>query len=113
MRPYKILVIDQTTVLLENQSLRIESNACEMDVISSTEEALKKDISQYNLLLVGYEKGIATNLSSTKELHRKTNLGGIPIIAFTHAQLKSKHSDSSAIGAEQYMELWREIGFDL
>ena len=49
MNPYKILVVDDEEDLCEILQFNLETEGYTVDVANSAEEALKKDLTAYNL----------------------------------------------------------------
>ena len=57
MNPYRILVVDDEEDLCEILQYNLETEGYAVDVAYSAEEALKKDITSYNLLLLDVMMG--------------------------------------------------------
>lgn len=113
MNPYKILVIDCLRETPTSKSFYLDKKNGGLDIISSTEEAITKDISQYNLLLIGEISGTVSGIDVERELFKKSDIAGVPVVSFTANQLQKMYPDCTDVSAEQYMGLWRQIGFDL
>ena len=52
MNPYRILVVDDEEDLCEILQFNLETEGYQVDVAYSAEEALKKNITDYNLFLL-------------------------------------------------------------
>ena len=57
MNPYRILVVDDEEDLCEILQFNLETEGYQVDVAYSAEEALKKNITDYNLLLLDVMMG--------------------------------------------------------
>ena len=57
MNDYRILVVDDEEDLCEILKFNLENEGYEVDTANSAEEALKMDISSYNLLLLDVMMG--------------------------------------------------------
>ena len=57
MNPYRILVVDDEEDLCEILQFNLETEGYQVDVAYSAEEALKKNITDYNILLLNVMMG--------------------------------------------------------
>ena len=57
MKNYRILVVDDEEDLCEILKFNLETEGFEVDTANSAEEALKKDLSVYNLLMLDIMMG--------------------------------------------------------
>lgn len=71
MNEYRILVVDDEEDLCEILKFNLENEGYEVDTANSAEEALKMDISTYNLLLLDVMMGEISGFKMASMLKRK------------------------------------------
>ena len=87
MNPYRILVVDDEEDLCEILQFNLENEGYTVDVAYSAEEALKKDISSYNLLLLDVMMGEISGFRMARTLRENPKTALIPIINFFSSSL--------------------------
>lgn len=66
MKNYRILVVDDEEDLCEILKFNLETEGFEVDTANSAEEALKKDLSVYNLLMLDIMMGEIRRIQNGK-----------------------------------------------
>ena len=103
MSPYRILVVDDEEDLCEILQFNLETEGYEVDVAYSAEEALKKDISQYNLLLLDVMMGEMSGFKMARQLNENPKTASIPIIFLTAKDSETDRLTGFNIGADDYI----------
>lgn len=103
MNPYRILVVDDEEDLCEILQFNLETEGYSVDVAYSAEEALKKDISVYNLLLLDVMMGEISGFKMTRFLHENPKTASIPIIFLTAKDSETDRLTGFNIGADDYI----------
>ncbi|MHB9055856.1 MAG: response regulator transcription factor [Paludibacteraceae bacterium] len=103
MNPYKILVVDDEEDLCEILQFNLETEGYIVDVANSAEEALKKDISQYNLLLLDVMMGEISGFKMARILNDNPRTASIPIIFLTAKDTENDRLTGFNIGADDYI----------
>lgn len=103
MNPYKILVVDDEEDLCEILQFNLETEGYLVDVAYSAEEALKKDITQYNLLLLDVMMGVISGFKMARILNEDPKTANIPIIFLTAKDTENDRLTGFNIGADDYI----------
>lgn len=103
MNPYKILVVDDEEDLCEILQFNLETEGYTVDVAYSAEEALKKDISKYNLLLLDVMMGEISGFKMARMLNENPKTASIPIIFLTAKDTENDRLTGFNIGADDYI----------
>ena len=103
MNPYKILVVDDEEDLCEILQFNLETEGYTVDVSYSAEEALKKDISKYNLLLLDVMMGEISGFKMARMLNENPKTASIPIIFLTAKDTENDRLTGFNIGADDYI----------
>jgi len=103
MSPYRILVVDDEEDLCEILQFNLETEGYDVDVAYSAEEALKKDISQYNLLLLDVMMGEMSGFKMARQLNENPKTASIPIIFLTAKDSETDRLTGFNIGADDYI----------
>jgi two-component system, OmpR family, alkaline phosphatase synthesis response regulator PhoP len=103
MNPYRILVVDDEEDLCEILQFNLETEGYLVDVAYSAEEALKKDISIYNLLLLDVMMGEMSGFKMARLLRENTKNASIPIIFLTAKDSETDRLTGFNIGADDYI----------
>jgi len=103
MNPYRILVVDDEEDLCEILQFNLETEGYLVDVAYSAEEALKKDISIYNLLLLDVMMGEVSGFKMARILRENPKLASIPIIFLTAKDSETDRLTGFNIGADDYI----------
>lgn len=103
MNPSKILVVDDEEDLCEILQFNLENEGYKVDVAYSAEEALKKDLSKYNLLLLDVMMGAISGFKMARILRDEDATAKIPIIFLTAKTSENDRLTGFAIGADDYI----------
>jgi len=103
MNPYRILVVDDEEDLCEILQYNLETEGYTVDVAYSAEEALKKDISSYNLLLLDVMMGEISGFKMGRILNENPKTANIPIIYLTAKDSETDRLTGFNIGADDYI----------
>ena len=90
MTNYRILVVDDEEDLCEILKFNLETEGYEVDTANSAEEALKKDLSVYNLLMLDVMMGEISGFKMANIIRKDDNKAKIPIIFLTADDYISK-----------------------
>ncbi|MBP1677016.1 MAG: two component transcriptional regulator, winged helix family [Bacteroidetes bacterium] len=103
MNHYRILVVDDEEDLCEILQFNLETDGYTVDVAYSAEEALKKDLSVYNLLLLDVMMGEISGFKMARILHDNPKTTSIPIIFLTAKDTENDRLTGFNIGADDYI----------
>jgi len=103
MNSSRILVVDDEEDLCEILQFNLETEGYTVDVAYSAEEALKKDISKYDLLLLDVMMGEMSGFKLARNLASNTLTAGIPIIFLTAKDSETDRLTGFNIGADDYI----------
>jgi two-component system, OmpR family, alkaline phosphatase synthesis response regulator PhoP len=103
MNPYRILVVDDEEDLCEILQFNLETEGYTVDVAYSAEEALKKDLSGYNLLLLDVMMGEISGFKMARMLSENPKTVAIPIIFLTAKDSETDRLTGFNIGADDYI----------
>ena len=103
MNPYKILVVDDEEDLCEILQFNLETEGYTVDVANSAEEALKKDLTAYNLLLLDVMMGEISGFRMARMLSDDPKTAAIPIIFLTAKDTEHDRLTGFNIGADDYI----------
>jgi len=103
MNTNRILVVDDEEDLCEILQFNLETEGYEVDVAYSAEEALKKDISTYNLLLLDVMMGEMSGFKMARQLLENPKTATIPIIFLTAKDSETDRLTGFNIGADDYI----------
>lgn len=99
---YSILIVDDEEDLLEILTFNLESQGYKIDRASSAEEALAKDLTQYNLLLLDVMMP-GMNGFKLAEVIRKERKLDMPIIFLTAKDTENDLLTGFSLGADDYI----------
>ncbi len=103
MNSYRILVVDDEEDLCEILQYNLETEGYSVDVAYSAEEALKKDISSYNLLLLDVMMGEISGFKMGRILSEDPKTAIVPIIYLTAKDSETDRLTGFNIGADDYI----------
>jgi len=103
MNPYRILVVDDEEDLCEILQYNLETEGYAVDVVYSAEEALKKDIASYNLLLLDVMMGEISGFKMGRILNEDPKTANVPIIYLTAKDTETDRLTGFNIGADDYI----------
>ncbi len=96
----KLLVVDDEETLCELLSFNLKAEGFQVDVAYSAEEALRKDIADYSLIVLDVMMDEMSGFEMARQLRAEPKTAGVPIIFCT------------AKGAEDDMVAGLELGGD-
>ena len=103
MSTYRILVVDDEEDLCENLQFNLETEGYQVDVGYSVEEALQKNISEYNLLLLDVMMGEISGFRMARTLRDNPKTSRVPIIFLTAKDTENDKVTGFNIGADDYI----------
>lgn len=103
MNDYRILVVDDEEDLCEILKFNLEMEGYTVDTAYSAEEALKLDITQYNLLLLDVMMGEISGFKMARMLKANKDTAEIPIIFITAKDTENDTITGFNLGAEDYI----------
>lgn len=103
MNPYRILVVDDEEDLCEILQFNLETEGYQVDVANSAEEALKKNITDYNLLLLDVMMGEMSGFKMARALRENPATASTPIIFLTAKDSETDRLTGFNIGADDYI----------
>ena len=103
MNDYRILVVDDEEDLCEILKFNLEMEGYTVDTAYSAEEALKLDITQYNLLLLDVMMGEISGFKMARMLKANKDTAEIPIIFITAKDTENDTITGFNLGADDYL----------
>jgi len=103
MKQYRILVVDDEEDLCEILQFNLETEGFTVDVAYSAEEALKKDLTVYNLLLLDVMMGETSGFKMARIVRENPLTATIPIIFLTAKDTENDKLTGFTIGADDYI----------
>ncbi|MBP6610912.1 MAG: response regulator transcription factor [Paludibacter sp.] len=103
MKNYRILVVDDEEDLCEILQFNLESEGLQVDVAYSAEEALKKDLTVYNLLLLDVMMGETSGFKMARIVRENPLTATIPIVFLTAKDTENDKLTGFNIGADDYI----------
>lgn len=103
MNDYRILVVDDEEDLCEILKFNLEMEGYTVDTAYSAEEALKLDITQYNLLLLDVMMGEISGFKMARMLKANKDTAEIPIIFITAKDAENDTITGFNLGADDYI----------
>ena len=103
MNDYRILVVDDEEDLCEILKFNLETEGYEVDTANSAEEALKMDISSYNLLLLDVMMGEISGFKMANMLKKNKKTAHVPIIFITAKDTENDTVTGFNLGADDYI----------
>jgi two-component system, OmpR family, alkaline phosphatase synthesis response regulator PhoP len=103
MRSYRILVTDREEELCEIIRFTLESEGYAVEVVYSAEDALFKNISEYNLLLIGVILGDISGFRMARLIRSNPKTAIIPIIFISETNDENDRLTAFSVGADDYM----------
>ena len=100
----RILVVDDENDICEVIKLNLELNGYAVDTASTAEEALKKDLSQFSLLLLDVMMGEMSGYELTKKIREDNKFASLPIILCTAKDQESDVETGFLSGADDYIK---------
>jgi len=103
MHLYRILVVDDEEDLCEILQFNLEIAGFKVDIVFSAEEALMKDLSVYNLLLLDVMMGDISGFKLAHIIRKEPDTCSVPFIFITAKTNENDRLTGFAIGAEDYI----------
>lgn len=103
MNPYRILVVDDEEDLCEILQFNLENEGYEVDTANSAEEALKKEIDSYDLLLLDVMMGEISGFKMASLLKKDKKTTDVPIIFITAKDTENDTVTGFNLGADDYI----------
>ncbi len=103
MNKARILVVDDEEDLCEILQFNLESEGYEVDTANSAEEALKKDLSVYHLLMLDVMMGEISGFKMAGMIRKNEKLAQLPIIFITAKDTENDMLTGFNIGADDYI----------
>jgi DNA-binding response OmpR family regulator len=103
MNPYRILVVDDEEDLCEILQFNLETEGYMVDVAYSAEEALKRDLSNYKLLLLDVMMGEISGFKMARMMRENPKYACIPVIFLTAKDTENDRLTGFNIGADDYI----------
>ncbi|MFI3278241.1 MAG: response regulator transcription factor [Rikenellaceae bacterium] len=112
MNNYRILVVDDEESICEILQLNLQAEGYTVDVAHSAEEALRRDIKSYSLLLLDIMMGEMSGYKMLQILREDPQTASIPVIFCTAKDTKDETITGLNLGADDYISkpfLAREV----
>jgi DNA-binding response OmpR family regulator len=103
MDHYRILVVDDEEDLCEILQFNLENEGYIVDVAYSAEEALTKNLTQFNLILLDVMMGKISGFKMARMLRENPRTAIVPIIFLTAKVSENDRLTGFAIGADDYI----------
>lgn len=103
MATYRILVVDDEEDLCEILKFNLETEGYEVETANSAEEALKKDVAAYHLLLLDVMMGEMSGFKLASVLRKNEKTAAIPIIFLTAKDTENDLLTGFNLGADDYI----------
>ncbi len=103
MNNYKILVVDDEEDLCEILQFNLETEGYAVDVSYSAEDALKRKLTDYNLILLDVMMGEISGFRMARMMNENTEMAQIPIIFLTAKDTENDRLTGFNIGADDYI----------
>lgn len=103
MNNYRILVVDDEEDLCEILKFNLEYEGYEVDTANSAEEALKMDLSSYQLLLLDVMMGEISGFKMASMLKKNKATAKLPIIFITAKDTENDTVTGFNLGADDYI----------
>ena len=100
---YKILVVDDEQDLCEILKFNLETEGYVVETANSAEEALEKDVADFNLLLLDVMMGGMSGFQMAKQLKANPMIANIPIIFLTARDTENDTVTGFNLGADDYI----------
>ncbi|MFZ4456825.1 MAG: response regulator transcription factor [Bacteroidales bacterium] len=99
----RILVVDDEEDLCEILQFNLENEGFDVDVANSAEEAMKLDLTKYELLLLDVMMGEISGFKMANMLKKEDKTAKIPIIFLTARDTENDMLTGFNIGADDYI----------
>jgi DNA-binding response OmpR family regulator len=103
MNDYRILVVDDEEDLCEILKFNLETEGYLVDTANSAEEALRLDLTQYNVLLLDVMMGEISGFRMASMMKKNKDTANIPIIFITAKDTENDTLTGFNLGADDYI----------
>jgi DNA-binding response OmpR family regulator len=103
MNPTRLLVVDDEEDLCEILQFNLESEGYEVDTANSAEEALKKDLNQYKLIILDVMMGGMSGFKLADKIKKDEQTVNLPIIFITAKDTENDMLTGFNLGADDYI----------
>ena len=103
MNDYRILVVDDEEDLCEILKFNLETEGYLVDTANSAEEALKLELTRYNLLLLDVMMGEISGFKMARIMKNNKDTANIPIIFITAKDTENDTITGFNLGADDYI----------
>ena len=103
MKTFQILVVDDEEDLCEILKFNLENEDYVVDTANSAEEALRMDLSKYDLLLLDVMMGEISGFKMARMLKQDPKTAQIPIIFITAQDTENDTVTGFNLGADDYI----------
>ncbi len=100
---YRILVVDDEEDLCEILKFNLETEGYQVETANSAEEALERDITSFQLLLLDVMMGGMSGFALSKQLKANPETADIPIIFLTARDTENDMVTGFNLGADDYI----------
>jgi DNA-binding response OmpR family regulator len=103
MKKYRILIVDDEEDLCEILKFNLENEEFLVDTANSAEDALKMNLTVYDLLLLDVMMGEMSGFKLASRLSKDKKTDGIPIIFITAKDTENDTITGFNVGADDYI----------
>ena len=103
MRKCRVLVVDDEEDLCEVIRYALEAEGYSVDVVYSAEEALKKNITEYNLLLLDVMMGEISGFRMAHMIRNNPKIANTPIVFISAKDTENDRLTAFNLGADDYI----------
>jgi DNA-binding response OmpR family regulator len=100
--PFRIFIAEDEEDICEILQFNLESEGYKVDVVHSAEEALKRDLSGYNLYLLDVMMGKMSGFALAQKMRKELNIDA-PIIFLTARSNENDLLTGFSVGADDYI----------
>ncbi len=102
--PVKILVVDDEMAICELMKINLEVAGFSVDIANSAEEALRKPLADYSLMVFDIMMGEMSGLELVSKVRSMPNVADVPIIVCTALGDEAPLVDGFTRGADDYIK---------
>lgn len=103
MNDFRILVVDDEEDLCEILKFNLEMEGYQVDTANSAEEALKLELTRYDLLLLDVMMGEISGFKMARMMKQNKDTANIPIIFITAKDTENDTITGFNLGADDYI----------
>lgn len=103
MNEFRILVVDDEEDLCEILKFNLEMEGYQVDTVNSAEEALKLELTRYDLLLLDVMMGEISGFKMARMMKQNKDTANIPIIFITAKDTENDTITGFNLGADDYI----------